>query len=86
VNPLEGPQLATLRELARSDPEARRLRAETGDMYEGRDPIPSLAQWKGGLPAGVLECWPDDADLAAPGARQYAGWPYRLSFDNVRGE
>lgn len=35
--------------------------------------------------AYVLECWPDDARPAA-GGRQFPGWPYRLSFDNVRGE
>jgi alkaline phosphatase D len=33
----------------------------------------------------VLECWPWDADPAAPGARQFEGWPYRLPFDQVAG-
>ena len=33
----------------------------------------------------VLECWPWDVDPAAPGARQFEGWPYRLSFDECDG-
>lgn len=33
----------------------------------------------------VLECWPWDVDPASPGARQFEGWPYRLSFDECDG-
>lgn len=33
----------------------------------------------------ILECWPWDVDPAAPGARQFEGWPYRLSFDECDG-
>jgi alkaline phosphatase D len=33
----------------------------------------------------VLECWPWDVDPTAPGARQFEGWPYPLSFDDTDG-
>lgn len=32
----------------------------------------------------VVECWPWDADPSAPDA-QYAGWPYRLPFEETDG-
>ena len=28
----------------------------------------------------VLDCWPHDADPTAPGARQFAGWPFTVAF------
>jgi alkaline phosphatase D len=31
----------------------------------------------------LLECWPWDVDPTAADARQFEGWPYRLSFDDV---
>lgn len=31
----------------------------------------------------VVECWPWNVNPAAPGARQFEGWPYRLRFDEV---
>ena len=31
----------------------------------------------------VFECWPWHVDPSAPGARQFDGWPYRLSFDDA---
>jgi alkaline phosphatase D len=31
----------------------------------------------------VFECWRWDSDPTAPGATQYPGWPYELSFDQV---
>jgi alkaline phosphatase D len=31
----------------------------------------------------VLECWPWDVEPRAPGAEQFAGWPYRLGFSEA---
>jgi len=33
----------------------------------------------------VLECWPWEIDPAATGARQFAGWPFRLPFSELDG-
>jgi alkaline phosphatase D len=35
--------------------------------------------------AFTIECWPWDVDPAAPGAKQFAGWPHRLPFDEMAG-
>lgn len=31
----------------------------------------------------TFECWRWDSDPNDPGAQQYPGWPYVLSFDDV---
>ena len=28
----------------------------------------------------IIECWPWNVDPSSPGARQFAGWPFRLPF------
>lgn len=33
----------------------------------------------------TLECWPWNADMRAGSAKQYPGWPMRVSFDEVGG-
>lgn len=33
----------------------------------------------------VLECWPRAVDPTLPGAGQFKGWPFRLSFDDCDG-
>jgi alkaline phosphatase D len=34
----------------------------------------------------ILECWPSGTSSRFPPNRQFAGWPIRLPFDQVRGE
>ena len=33
----------------------------------------------------LIECWPWNVDPNAPHAQQFAGWPFRLRFDDVAG-